>query len=169
MSAPPNLAALVADHHADVWRYLRFLGCDASTADDLTQETFLKLVGGAFEERDPRSTAAYLRSVARNLFRMSIRSSRNVTSLADLDLADAAWEQAEAVAQGEERRRALGECMRALGERARQALHHQYSEHRSGREIASLLGISHENLRVVLHRAKQALRKCVQRKLGLST
>lgn len=169
MPAQSDLVALVSAHHGDVWRYLRFLGCDAATADDLTQETFLKLVGGAFEERDRRSTAAYLRSVARNLFRMLIRSTRHVTSLADLDEADAAWERAEADTRGEERRRALAECMEGLGERGKRALRQQYTEQRSGKEIASLLGISPENLRVVVHRAKQALRRCVQQKLGLST
>ena len=37
-----DLASLVTLHQAGVWRYLRALGCDASLADDLTQDTFLE-------------------------------------------------------------------------------------------------------------------------------
>ena len=36
-----DLAELVREHQADVWRYLRYLGADGHDADDLTQETFL--------------------------------------------------------------------------------------------------------------------------------
>ena len=34
-----DLASLVREHQADVWRYLRYLGAAADDADDLTQET----------------------------------------------------------------------------------------------------------------------------------
>ena len=36
-------AELIERHQRGVWRYLRMLGCDSSTADDLTQETFLQV------------------------------------------------------------------------------------------------------------------------------
>jgi len=40
-----EMAALVRAHQAGVWRYLRFLGCEPSEADDLVQETFLDVSG----------------------------------------------------------------------------------------------------------------------------
>ena len=36
-------AQLIEDHQAGIWRYLRALGCEASEADDLTQETFTRV------------------------------------------------------------------------------------------------------------------------------
>lgn len=167
MSTHPEAAAIVAANQANVWRYLRFLGADAATADDLTQETFLALLRGAFEERSPAATAAFLRAVARNLLLQSLRSrGRVVTTEAELEAADAAWGRAREEERGEERRDALRECLAALGERARRALDLQYAQRRSGEEIASALGITHANVRVVLHRAKQALQRCVEKTLG---
>jgi DNA-directed RNA polymerase specialized sigma24 family protein len=58
---------LVRMHQASVWRYLRYLGASAELADDLTQETFLQLLRAPFVEQSPASTAAWLRTVARNL------------------------------------------------------------------------------------------------------
>lgn len=42
----------------------------------------------------------------------------------------------------------------------------QFMQHRTGEDIAQALGMSHENVRVTLHRAKQALKKCIEGKLG---
>jgi RNA polymerase sigma-70 factor (ECF subfamily) len=68
MSAGLDLASLVKNHQAGVWRYLRALGCDPSEADELTQETFVAVLERPFEDYHPAATAAYLRTVARNLF-----------------------------------------------------------------------------------------------------
>ncbi len=69
-STSPDLADLVRDHQASIWRYFRFLGVQAEEADDLTQETFLAMAKSIrqskFEQRSPGETAAYLRTVARN-------------------------------------------------------------------------------------------------------
>ena len=46
-----QLADLVRQHQAGVWRYLRFLGCDRPLADDLTQETFLAVLETPFDIR----------------------------------------------------------------------------------------------------------------------
>ena len=64
---------MVREHHADVWRYLRYLGAGAADADDLTQETFLAVARSRFEERSPAQTAGYLRTVARNQLLMARR------------------------------------------------------------------------------------------------
>lgn len=159
-----NVAALVEAHHAGIWRYLRFLGCDRALADDLTQETFVRVLEHPFEQRTRLETAGYLRTVARNQFLTHLRVSKVVRSVAELDAADAAWERAHAH-QGDDRQQALRECMETLQGKARQAVHLQYTEKRSGEQIAGALGITHANLRVLLHRTRDALRKCVESKL----
>ena len=59
---------LIEQHQAGVWRYLRALGCNATEADDLTQETFLAVIQKPFEDYNSAATAGYLRKVAHNLF-----------------------------------------------------------------------------------------------------
>ena len=65
-----DFAAVVREHQAGVWRYLRFLGADQTEADDLTQETFLALLRahekGSFSYQGSEATWGYLRQVARN-------------------------------------------------------------------------------------------------------
>jgi len=162
-----DVEALIQAHQAGVWRYLRFLGCDRAQADDLTQETFLQVLRRGFEERDARSTSAFLRTVARNCFLMNIRKTRHVRSVEDVDLADAAWEQNHGDENGGEARlSALRQCLETVQGRARQALDMQFQQHRTGEDIALALSVSHENVRVLLHRAKQALKKCIESKLG---
>lgn len=70
---PGDLAELVRSHQSGVWRYLRFLGADESLADDLTQETFVSVWKKPFVEHSPAATGSYLRTIARNLFLMSLR------------------------------------------------------------------------------------------------
>ena len=57
---------LVRDHQDAIRTYLSFLGASGDLVDDLVQETFLSFLGSTFQERDPASTRAYLRTVARN-------------------------------------------------------------------------------------------------------
>ena len=162
-----DVEALIVAHQAGVWRYLRFLGCDRAQADDITQETFLQLLRRGFEERGERETAAYLRTVARNCFLMNVRRTRHVQSVEDLDLADKAWEEGQGDAEsGEARLNALRQCLEGIQGKAKQALEMQFMQHRTGEDIAQALGMSHENVRVTLHRAKQALKKCIESRLG---
>lgn len=162
-----DVEALIVAQQAGVWRYLRYLGCDRAQADDITQETFLQVLRHGFDQRGERETAAYLRTVARNCFLMNVRKTRHVQSVEDLDLADNAWEQGQGDAEaGEARLRALRQCLESIHGKARQALEMQYMQQRSGEDIAAAMSMSHENVRVMLHRAKQALKKCIEGKLG---
>lgn len=164
MASPIDAAALIEAHHATLWRYLRFLGCDRATADDLTQETFLRLIQEPFEERSPQATCAYLRSVARNLFLMQVRRSRFVQTAHDLEAADAAWDRAQGD-DSDDRQAALKRCLDSVQGKARAALDLTYQDKLSGEEIGRRLGMSHQNLRVMLHRTREALRQCIENKL----
>jgi RNA polymerase sigma-70 factor (ECF subfamily) len=56
---------VIREHLRGVWRYLRVIGCDPATADDLTQETFLVFLRKPFDYLGSEPTAAYLRQIAR--------------------------------------------------------------------------------------------------------
>src|SRR3954470_13744752 len=88
---PADLASLVRQHQAGVWRYVRFLGADPTEADDLTQETFLALARGGFVERDERQTAGYLRVVARNQVLALRRKQNREIDTVGLEAADRVW------------------------------------------------------------------------------
>jgi len=150
---------LVRSRYREVWRYLRFLGASTSSADDLTQETFLAFLRKPGALRDPDAAGAYLRVVARNLFLKSLRGKaaealpEDVEAYAD----DLAWEACL---------RALEGCVEALDERSRRALEWLYGEGAERAAIGERLGLDVEGVKTLLRRARERVRTCVERKLS---
>jgi RNA polymerase sigma-70 factor (ECF subfamily) len=162
-----EMAALVRAHQADVWRYLRFLGCQPAEADDLVQETFLAVLRHGFEQRSAVQTAAYLRRVARSQLLMARRKQRKAPSAVDLEAAEAAWAEMAKEGSMNDYLAALSDCLQAaVTPRDREALQLQYRDRASRAEIATRLNLAAEGVKTLLRRARSALRDCVERKLG---
>ena len=160
-------AALVRAHQAGVWRYLRFLGCDPTEADDLVQETFLAVLREGFEVRSTAETAAYLRGVARNRLLTARRKERNSPPAVDLEAAEAVWARMAAEDGLSDYLVALSHCLeKAVSPRVRRALELQYHDRASRAQIAAELDLAVEGVKTLLRRARSALRDCVERKLG---
>jgi RNA polymerase sigma-70 factor (ECF subfamily) len=164
---PLDLASLVHCHQAGVWRYVRFLGADATEADDLTQETFLALARADFVQRDERQTAGYLRVIARNQLLALRRKQTREISTVELEAADSVW----AAAAGPDGSLAsyldaLRDCVAGLEGRVRQAIDMHYAQ-RAGREaIAAKLDMQPDGVKTLLRRTRQVLRECIERKLN---
>lgn len=169
MEEPTDLASLVQQHQAGVWRYVRFLGADPAEADDLTQETFFALARAPFVQRDERQTAGYLRVVARNqLLALRRRQNREVSTV-ELEAADTVW-AAAAGADGNLNSYldALRGCLDELEGRPRKAVDLHYREHASRKAIASELGMEADGVKTLLRRTREILRECVERKVKTS-
>lgn len=161
-----DLGDLVREHQADLWRYLRYLGCEASEADDLVQETFLALVRKPPRLRDPGAMAGYLRTAARNQLLMLRRHQGRDLATADLELAENVWAEATEHSRWSDWLDALREClMTAVTERSRKAIDLFYRERMGRAEIARQLGMATDGVKTLLRRARSALRTCVERKL----
>ena len=160
-----DLVSLIRNHQAGVWRYLRMLGCDAASADELTQETFLAVLQQPFADYHPSATAGYLRTVARNLFITMQRRLTRTVPLVDVDAVDADWERWGANDNGEAMLVALDECLKTLTDKSREAIKLRFREDQSRAAIAAALGMSEDGAKNLLQRAKQQLRECIGRKL----
>ena len=158
---------LIQNHQVGVWRYLRSLGCEANQAEDLTQETFLKVLQSSFEHLNDRSTGGYLRKVARNLFISVQRRKGKVVAVDELDLLDAAWRQwldrEEDGSDGLLDK--LRECFAELTERAQRSLRLRFEDRASREAIAKDLEITEHGAKNLMQRAKQQLRTCLESKL----
>jgi RNA polymerase sigma-70 factor (ECF subfamily) len=164
-----QLADLVRQHQAGVWRYLRFLGAEPSEADDLTQETFLAVAKASFEERCRHQTAAYLRAVAGNQLRMLRRRQSRQCNCVSLEAAEAVWAQAAGDDGLETYFDALRDCLAGIDGRARQAIDLQYRDNLSREQIAERLDITPEGVKTLLRRTRQVLRVCIERRLRRET
>lgn len=160
-----DLPRLVRTHQAGIWRYLRFLGCHDEQAEDLTQETFLAVLEKPFEDSGETATAAYLRTVARNLFLKSIRKSKRRPSEQELDLADSVWAEMARNNGGGDYVDALEDCLQSLNGRGREVIDLRYRDNRSRADMAEALGLSKEGVKTLLRRTKELLRDCVERKI----
>jgi len=154
---------LVRDHQASVWRYLRYLGCEATLADDLTQETFLAVLRAQFEHRSDPETASYLRTVARRQFLMAMRKQRNAPSLQELETAEEVWR--EQIEKGNDKLDALDDCIDRLQGRPLLVIQMHYQQGHSRKCIAAKLGMSIEGVKTLLRRTRDRLRECISRRV----
>jgi RNA polymerase sigma-70 factor (ECF subfamily) len=160
-------AELIARHQQGVWRYLRMLGCDASTADDLTQDTFLRVLRREdFVQHSDAATSSYLRRTAYNLLVSLHRKQGRMHSLAEPNLLDEVWDRwAGKDLTGDLAVDALRQCFSTLTERAQKALKMRFASNASRAEIGEALNITDHGARNLMQRAKQQLRQCVEERL----
>lgn len=155
---------LIRDHQKGVWRYLRFLGCEPGRADDLTQETFLRVLRSPFAADSGAAAAAYLRQVARHLFLDACRRERREVPTETLDRADEIWTRSAGRDGGEAYLENLRDCLQTLDERSRAVLEARYGAARSRERLAEDFGVSEEGAKSLLRRAKDRLRECLEGK-----
>ena len=168
-SSSPSLgfdpARLIREYQAGLWRYLRALGCEASLAEDLVQETFLAILERPFQEIGPAATSAYLRKIAFHRYVTYQRRAGKMTALENLDEIEADWNRLAADDQGEAMLAALKLCLAELTPRARQALEMKFRDDQTREAIAAMLEITEHGAKNLLQRAKQQLRTCVEAKV----
>jgi RNA polymerase sigma-70 factor (ECF subfamily) len=160
-------AQLIELHSHGVWRYLRMLGCDESKADDLTQETFLRVLRRkTFVQHNQAATAGYLRRTAYNLLVSDHRKHKRVTTVADAATIDEIWNRwAGKDVTGNRAIDALKDCFSQLTERAQLALTMRFTNEATRIQIAEALEISDHGARNLMQRAKASLRDCVEARM----
>jgi RNA polymerase sigma-70 factor (ECF subfamily) len=161
-AAPVTLDERIAEYfegfRMHVFRFLLRRTHDASQAEDLTQETFLRLCVHLREERPLENPRAWLFTVAANL---SIDISRHQSNITDLD--EPTWEKIENSRSGlqsnpealllqNERLDRVQSAMLTLTPLQRECLHLR-DEGLLYREMADLLGISISTIADALRRA----------------
>ncbi len=159
-----DVAQLVRDHQAGVWRYLRVLGCDANQAEDFTQETFLTVLQKPPEDRGPAAMACYLRTVARNLLISAQRRDARLKLVDNVDEIDSQWRRLAGADDGGTLLAALEACFAALSPRAQTALNLRFRDRQTRAEIAAALQMTEHGAKNLMQRAKQTLRECVERR-----
>lgn len=161
----PDLEALILDHQAAVWRYLRVLGCDPSEADDLTQDVFVRALSGPLEHRGDRSTRSYLLRAARFRY-LQLRGKENrLREVAFSEAVDKWFGERCLKDGGNDWLAALHHCTGELKGRQRAALDLFYVEGRSRREIAAQLRMKENGFKTLLQRLRARLRQCVEKEL----
>ena len=162
-----DATALITDHQAGVWRYLRAIGCDQSLADDLTQETFFAVLRRPFVQVSPNATSSYLRRVAYHLLISYRRRQKKMRVTSELEQLDSQWLRwAGSEGNGNDLADRLAECFGRLTARAQLSLKLRFSEGASREHIAKELGITEHGAKNLMQRAKAQLKQCLDEKLN---
>ncbi|WP_037683185.1 sigma-70 family RNA polymerase sigma factor [Streptomyces griseus] len=82
---PDAVDLFVRALHRDVRRYVTFLGADPQSADDLTQDTFLRALGSLHRFEGRSSARTWLLSIARRAVIDSFRYNSSRPRLSDTD------------------------------------------------------------------------------------
>lgn len=160
---PPRFQALWDDHHADVLAFvLRRVG-DRDTAADIAADTFLV----AWRRWDdlPAEPRPWLFGIAHKMLANDRRAVRRRTALT----ARLGHEIAVPASPGEDGsgdRLVVTDAFNALSQTDREALALTVWEELSPREAAAVLRIPAARFSVRLHRAKQRLRREIERRVA---
>jgi RNA polymerase sigma-70 factor (ECF subfamily) len=164
-----RVSQLVRAHRARLARVARAEGLTAEDALDCVQEsfeTFLQLPRADALAHAGDDAARLLTVIARN----AARNRRRRRYLAAPHSGEPALLESlpgrpsnhdDLIARAEDHLR-LHACVRQLGELQRQVVTLRLLEERPGEDVAALLGLTAGNVAVLLHRAKQRLRTCME-------
>jgi len=153
----PDLAAAYEAFYADIERYVRRLSRDAETAEDLAQESFVRLWVAFGEGRMPDNPLAWLYRVARNLVVSEARHREVARRLDPSVSATDGGPTPEEVCVGREQLVRLNQAISGMTTTGREVLL-LAAEGYSGREMAALTGRTEAALRTQLCRARTRVR-----------
>ena len=153
--------ALVKKHENQVYTLGVYLLRDRSEAEDVAQETYIKLWNN-MDKIEAERAGAWLMKVTRNACLDRLRKRRPQTEFSDDHLGDAqAQEPAEALEQAQ-----LGNWLRGaignLKEPYRSLVVLRDVQQNSYRDVAQTLELSLDQVKVYLHRARKQLRDNLQ-------
>lgn len=162
-----ELDRIYAEHHARILRYLtRMVG--AQDAEDLAQEVFIRAAKAYDGFRHEAKIETWLYRIATHVAvdRLRGTASRRETLLGQ-ELDEVAADGRETVSSLEEKtlRRAANECIRnviyGLPENYRTPLILSELEGFTNREIAEIMDVSLDTVKIRLHRAKEQLKQAL--------
>ena len=152
-----DVGRLVADHHAELYRYAYRLSGSAADAEDLTQQVFLHVQRKIHQLKDPAGARGWLFAILRNCFLAAHRRRTPLTAgSVDLDV-DAIQQPVDSAAEID--REQLQIALNELPDEFRLVLLMIYFEDCSYREIAERLQLPTGTVMSRLSRAKVHLRK----------
>jgi RNA polymerase sigma-70 factor (ECF subfamily) len=159
-------AALVELYQNTVYGYLRARLIESADAEDLCQEVFLRCYLGREKLSRAAAVGPWLIGIARNLLREHVRRIHRRKEVAWTELCL----EIDALALAHDHRHDdalhhLPTCLDSLGQSAREAIDLRYKGELRMAEISVKLKRSEGAVKLLVHRARAALRNCLDGKL----
>ena len=161
----------LVDAHANVvTRIALAIVRDLHASQDIAQEVFLVAWKDLRKLRNPESFLPWMRQVTRNRAHSWLREKKLEVSDRDTDAILAAAVDprltAPEVFEREEQQRIVGEVIGLLPDDAREVITLYYSERRSVKQVADLLGLSEVVVKKRISRARERIREDLLERFG---
>jgi len=160
-----NLAAQWTKVYPIVSAYVHSLIFSFHDAEDVIQEVAITLAQ-RYDSYDPtREFVPWVLGIARHKALDHLRAQGRQNELFDTHSLTAFTQAFVAIEhEVDEMRSILDECMARLSDKSHRALRFRYLREMSVRDISRNMGLTRNAVYVVLHRAREALTRCIQRK-----
>lgn len=160
--------AIILNHQGAIYGYLRSRLMQPTDAEDMTQDVFMR----CFEARARFDSSSQIRpwliGIARNLLREHMRRLKRRKEVAWTELCLELEELIESQPENlyDDVLVNLPGCLGSLGQSARQAIDLRYCNRLRLAEIGQRLRRSEGAVKLLMFRARQALKYCLDRKSG---
>ncbi|MGO9566261.1 MAG: RNA polymerase sigma factor [Desulfomonilaceae bacterium] len=167
-----NFWEIYDQYYFRVKRVIRGIVRDEWLADDLTQETFVRVQDRLGDLRDPAKLSSWIFRIAYNLCQDHFREVGKSVIIGGADEQDMEIPEEDSV-QKEFEQHQMSQCVQIeidrLPESLRTVLFLSDVMEFSHREIAEVVGITVENVKVRLHRARKRLKELLEQKCTFET
>ena len=155
-----NEASVLFDrYNKRIFNFLATLTNDRDTAEDLTQNVFLRMIKYRASFKDDSRFQPWIYQIARNVFTDFYRSQKNRAYNVDVEKVSDHIPDADESAQMEEKEQLLHACLSRLSEDERELLVLTRFQHLKYEEVAVILETTVANIKVKVHRAIGKLRE----------
>lgn len=159
---PLPFSEVYEKHHAAVHGYLRARLLNGSDAEDLSHEVFLRAYEAMGRYHESGGMRAWLMGIGRNVLREHIRRTRRRKEVGWTELCIELEESIEQEGLYEDVLHILPVCTTRLGDSGRQAIAWHYMSGMKIQEIADRMDKTVGAVKVLMVRARQALKRCIQ-------
>jgi RNA polymerase sigma-70 factor (ECF subfamily) len=147
-----------------VYKYLFCLTHNADISEELTQETFCKVVKEINNFKGDCKTSTWLCQIAKNLWYNEYKKNKNTITTTENDfLAIQSLDCIEDKIISDEEKVFLHKEIQKLDEQTKEVIYLRITEEFSFKEIAAILGKTENWARIIFYRGKQALLKEVDK------
>lgn len=161
-SQTADFSAVYAENYALVYGYMRARIFQSHDVEDLCQEVFLRVFRMLKRYDESVPIRFWLLGIARNVLREYVRRVSRRKEVAWAELCLDLEETVEAESPYDDILPLLPICTLRLTESAREAIRLQYMAGLGLQTVAERLNRSLGAVKVLLHRARQFLRRCIQ-------
>ena len=152
-----SFSLLVQQHHEKLYNFIYRYTRNRQDAEDLTQDTFVKAFKNFHRYDSKYAFASWLFTIGRRTVFNHYRRARRMEPM-EFDIADES-ERPDGAAEKQDNRNSVWEAAKKLKKEYREVLVLKYIEDFSILEIANVLGKTQSNIKILLFRARNQLRK----------